>query len=88
MKQVSDTTEQNLIVTAPAISEPLLPFFFYPVALRTNAGHGPILEVSISHSLDAQHSVELLWTSYHFVSETSDNTQAEFEPTISAGERP
>jgi len=38
--------------------------FLFPVALRPNAGHGfLVLEVSISHSLGAPHSMGLLWTS-------------------------
>jgi len=62
-------------------------------------GQGLLIhEVSRSHN-DVPHSVGLLWTSDQSVAETStcttDNThnkhpyhQLEFEPTISAGERP
>ena len=45
--------------------------FFFPVALRPNAGHGLLIrEVSRSHN-DAPQSVGLLWTSDQLVAETS-----------------
>jgi hypothetical protein len=46
--------------------------FFYPVALRPNAGHGLlILEVSRSYTTTLSQSVGLLWTSDQLVAETS-----------------
>ena len=46
--------------------------FLFPVALRHNAGHILlILEVPRSHSLGAEHSVGLLWTSDQPDAETS-----------------
>ena len=46
--------------------------FYFSVALQPIAGQGLlILEVSRSHSLDAQYSVGLLWTSDQLIAETS-----------------
>jgi len=47
-------------------------FFFFPVALRLNAGHGLlILEVSRSHTMMHQ-SVGHVWTSNLLCTETSN----------------
>jgi hypothetical protein len=46
--------------------------FFFPVAPRTNAGHGPLfLEVFFITHNDAPQSVGLLWTNEQPVAETS-----------------
>jgi hypothetical protein len=75
-------------------------YYFFFVVLQPNAGQDLHINVSRSHSLDAPHSVRLLWKSYQFVAETStwqhttldrdkhSRPPTRFEPKISADKGP